>query len=199
MEFTPPEINLLIVAPVLIVMAAGCLAMIIDLFTADDKKGWAVWIALIALLLALVQNIGLWNGNYETFIPQSGVPMIVMDNFAVFLNVIFLLTGLLAIFISHSYLQRTEMEKPEYYMLLLFAVSGMMLMGMANDLILVFLALEVLSIPLYILCGMSWPRPESEESAMKYFLLGAFFFGHFCIWYCSAIWGNHDHLHPRHL
>ena len=59
-------------------------------------------------------------------------------------------------------------------MLLLFSLSGMMLMGMANDLILIFLALELLSIPLYILAGMSWPRVESEEAAMKYFVLGAF-------------------------
>ena len=59
-------------------------------------------------------------------------------------------------------------------MLMLFSISGMMLMGMANDLILIFLALEVLSIPLYIMSGLAWPRAESEESAMKYFLLGAF-------------------------
>ncbi len=174
MEFTPPEINLLIVAPVLIVMAAGSLGMVIDLFTPDNKKGWAVWVAVIGLLLALVQNVALWNGNYETFIPQNGVAMVVMDNFAIFLNVIFLLSGLLVIPLSRSYLQRTGLENPEYYMLLLFSISGMMLMGMANDLILVFLALEVLSIPLYIMCGMLWPRLESEESAMKYFLLGAF-------------------------
>ncbi|HRQ38381.1 MAG TPA: NADH-quinone oxidoreductase subunit N [Chloroflexota bacterium] len=174
MEFTPPEINLLIVAPVLIVMAAGSLGMVIDLFTPDGKKGWAVWLAAIGLLLALVQNVALWNGNYATFIPQNGVPMVIMDNFAIFLNTTFLLTGLLVIPLSRSYLQRTGLETPEYYMLLLFSISGMMLMGMANDLILVFLALEVLSIPLYIMCGMLWPRAESEESAMKYFLLGAF-------------------------
>ncbi len=174
MEFTPPSINLLVVAPVLIVMAAGTLAMVVDLLTPDDKKGWAVWLAAIGLLLALVQNIGLWNGHYQTFIPPGGEAMVVMDNFAVFLNTTFLLTGLLAILISVGYLKRTGLEKPEYYMLLLFSISGMMLMGMANDLILVFLALEVLSIPLYIMSGMSWPRPEAEESAMKYFLLGAF-------------------------
>ncbi|HUM72129.1 MAG TPA: hypothetical protein PLK31_25165, partial [Chloroflexota bacterium] len=139
MEFTPPEINLLIVAPVLIVMAAGSLGMVIDLFTPDGKKGWAVWLAAIGLLLALVQNVALWNGNYATFIPQNGVPMVIMDNFAIFLNTTFLLTGLLVIPLSRSYLQRTGLETPEYYMLLLFSISGMMLMGMANDLILVFL------------------------------------------------------------
>jgi NADH-quinone oxidoreductase subunit N len=174
MEFIPPSINLLVVAPVLIIMATGTLAMVVDLFTADTRKNWAVWLAVLGLLLAFGQNLSLWNGNYTTFTPVGGEPMVVMDNFAVFLNATFILTGLLAILISVGYLKHNGLEKPEYYMLLLFSISGMMLMGMANDLILVFLALEVLSIPLYILSGMSWPRPESEESAMKYFLLGAF-------------------------
>lgn len=172
--FTPPTMNLLIIAPVLIVAGAGTLAMVIDLFVPDDKKSWAVWLAVIGLLLALVQSAGLWNCNCATFIPEGGEPMVVMDNYAAFLNITFVLTGLLAILISVAYLKRTGLDKPEYYMLLLFSISGMMLMGMANDLILVFLALEVLSIPLYIMSGFSWPRPESEESAMKYFLLGAF-------------------------
>ncbi|MCP4359109.1 MAG: NADH-quinone oxidoreductase subunit N [Chloroflexi bacterium] len=174
MEFTPPSINLIIISPVLIVMATGVVAMIVDLFVPDDKKDWAAWLTVVGLLLALVQSIGLWNCNCGTFIPEGGRPMVVMDNYAVFLNVIFVLTGLLAVLISVGFLRRTGLDKPEYYMLLLFSVSGMMLMGMGNDLILIFLALEVLSIPLYILSGFSWPRPESEESGMKYFLLGAF-------------------------
>ncbi len=174
MAFTPPSINLLIIAPVLIVVGAGILAMVVDLFVPDDKKSWAVWLAIIGLLLALVQSVGLWNCDCATFIPEGGVPMVVMDNFAVFLNVTFVLTGLFAILISVGFLKRTGLDRPEYYMLLLLSVSGMMLMGMANDLILIFLALEVLSIPLYIMSGFSWPRPEAEESAMKYFLLGAF-------------------------
>lgn len=175
MEFTPPSINLLIISPLLIVMGTGVLAMILDLFTADDKKNWAAWLAVIGLLVALGQSINLWNcQDCGTFTPVGGEPMVLMDNFAAFINITVLLTGILAILISVAYLKRTGLERPEYYMLLLFSVSGMMLMGMANDLILVFLALEVLSIPLYILSGLSWPRPEAEESAMKYFLLGAF-------------------------
>ncbi len=174
MEFSPPSINLLVIAPVLIVAGTGILAMIIDLLVPDDKKGWAVWLAVIGLLVALVQSVGMWDCNCVTFIPNGGEPMVVADNFAVFLNSTFILTGLLAILISVGFLQRAELDKPEYYMLLLISVSGMMLMGMSNDLILVFLALEVLSIPLYIMSGFSWPRAESEESAMKYFLLGAF-------------------------
>lgn len=174
MDFQVPSINLAIIAPVIIVLGGAILAMIVDLFVAQDKKSWAAWVALITLLVALVQTIGMWGFSGGTFIPEGGTPMIVVDNYATFLNLILILTGILAILISVGYLQRNGLDKPEYYMLLLFSLGGMMLMGMANDLILVFLALEVLSIPLYILSGFAWPRPESEEAAMKYFILGAF-------------------------
>ena len=91
-----------------------------------------------------------------------------------FLNIIFILTGMLTVLISIDFLDWTGLDRPEYYMLMLFSIAGMMLMGMGNDLILIFLALELLSIPLYIMAALAWPRPDSEESAMKYFLLGAF-------------------------
>src|SRR3970282_117953 len=90
------------------------------------------------------------------------------------LQAIFLLTGLLGIAVAYDYLRRMGIDRGEYYPLLLFTVSGMMLMSLAGDLIVIFLALELLSLPLYVLAGFARPRPESEESAMKYFLLGAF-------------------------
>jgi NADH-quinone oxidoreductase subunit N len=174
MEFTPPTFDLSLMTPLLIVIATGILAMVVDIFTDDDKKGWAAGLAALGLTAALVAAFWQWGTDATTFTPANGLPMIVVDNFATFLNITLILTGLLAILISVGFLQRTGLERPEYYMLLVFSVSGMMLMGMSNDLILIFVALEVLSIPLYILSGMYWPRLESEESAMKYFLLGAF-------------------------
>jgi NADH-quinone oxidoreductase subunit N len=71
-------------------------------------------------------------------------------------------------------LKRNQIERGEYYVLLMFSISGMMLMGMSADLIMVFLSLELLSIPLYVLAGIAAPRLDSEEAALKYFLLGAF-------------------------
>ena len=174
MDFQVPSINLAIIAPVIIVLGGAILAMVVDLFVDKDKKGWAAWVAIITLLAALAQTAGMWGFSGGTFIPKGGAPMIVVDNYATFLNITLILTGILAVLISVGFLRRNELDKPEYYMLLLFSLGGMMLMGMANDLILVFLALEVLSIPLYILSGFAWPRPESEEAAMKYFILGAF-------------------------
>ena len=174
MEFQIPSINLITILPVVVVMLGGIVLVIVDMFTDDDNKTWGAWITAVTLIIALAQTIGMWNFNGGTFTPEGGHPMIVVDNFATFLNITFILTGLLSVLLSVNYLRQSGLEKYEYYMLMLFSISGMMLMAMANDLILIFLALEVLSIPLYIMSGFAWPRAESEESAMKYFLLGAF-------------------------
>ncbi len=178
MTFQVPTINFLLIAPAVIVAGWGMLMMLVELFISDEtQEEWTRFVpglALVGVAFAFVQTIGLWGFNGGTFVVGDGHPMIVVDNFSTFLNVIFLLTGALTIFISVDFLRRTGLERPEFYMLMLFSISGMMLMGMANDLILIFLALELLSIPLYIMSGLAWPRTDSEESAMKYFLLGAF-------------------------
>ncbi len=174
MEFHPPEIDFVLIAALITVAGTAMLLMLLELFVPKFVKKWAAWIAFIGLGLALIQTVMIWDQTGATFIPEGGTPMLVVDNFAIFLNIIFILTGMLTILISLDFLRRTELERPEFYMLMLFSITGMMLMGMANDLILIFLALELLSIPLYIMAGLAWPRTDSEESAMKYFLLGAF-------------------------
>lgn len=174
MEFQVPTINLLVALPVIILAATAMLMMLLELFVPDFVQRWAPWISLGGLTVAFIQVVGSWGYVGGTFTLLGGAPMVVVDNFATFLNITFVLTGALAVLLSVNYLRRTGLDRPEFYMLMLFSLSGMMLMGMANDLILIFLALELLSIPLYILSGFAWPRPESEESAMKYFVLGAF-------------------------
>jgi len=174
MEFQIPSFNLLIVLPVLIVLGTGAIIMFLEMFLPEDRKQWVPWLTVLGLLLAFVQSVGLWNTNGGAFATQDGPPMLLLDNFSSFLNLSLLLAGFLTILISVNYLRRAGLDRSEFYMLLLFSIGGMMLMGMANDLILIFLALELLSIPLYIMSALAWPRPESEESAMKYFLLGAF-------------------------
>jgi NADH-quinone oxidoreductase subunit N len=87
---------------------------------------------------------------------------------------LFLISGLAAVALAADYLKRNNAERGEYYTLLLFSIAGMMLMASAGDLIVVFLALELLSIPLYVLAGFFRPNLASEEAALKYFLLGAF-------------------------
>ena len=175
MEFQPPFIDYSVLWPFIFVAGTGLLLMIIDLIVSDDRsRRWAPVLTIVGLAGALITSLLLWNGGRSAFSVSGGQPMLVADNFAVALNVIFALTGILTVLLSVHYLQRTGHDRPEFYMLMLFSLSGMMLMGMANDLILIFLALELLSIPLYILAGLAWPRPDSEESALKYFIIGAF-------------------------
>ena len=97
--------------------------------------------------------------------------MVVIDGFAVFVNALLLVSGLLGIALAYGYVKRMGLERGEYYTLLLFSVTGMMLMAQAADLIMVFLALELLSIPLYVLAAFARPKVESEEAGLKYFLL----------------------------
>ena len=99
---------------------------------------------------------------------------ILVDGFSRFLVPLFAITGILAVGLAYDHLKRMDIARGEFYVLLLFSISGMMLMASAGDLIVVFLALELLSIPLYILSGFASPKAYSEEAALKYFLLGTF-------------------------
>ena len=114
--------------------------------------------------------------------------MLVVDGFAVFLNALFLVSGFAGMALAYDYNRRMDLDRGEYYVLLLFSISGMMLMASAADLIVVFLALELLSIPLYVLAGFAHPKAESEEAALKYFLLGAFA-GGFVVYGVALVFG----------
>ncbi|MFW6062957.1 MAG: NADH-quinone oxidoreductase subunit N [Chloroflexota bacterium] len=174
MEFQAPAIDLLPILPLVLLIGGGLILMLIELLLPDDREEWIGWLSLVIYGAAFVQTVVLWGGEWGVFTPQDGTPMILVDSFSLFLNGIFLLTGFLSVLISINYLDKVNLQRGEFYYLMMFSISGMMLMGMANDLILVFLALELLSIPLYVLSGFARPRLDSEESAMKYFLLGAF-------------------------
>ena len=172
------------ILPLLILTGYACLLLLVDLLIPVSRKQWTGWLGLIGLLAAGAGMLPWPSGGSLTGFGG----MIVVDGFAFFLNVIFILSGVLAILLALNYLPRTGIERGEFYILLLFTLSGMMLMAQAADLIVVFLALELLSIPLYILSGFARPRPSSEESAMKYFLLGAFASG-FLVYGIALVYG----------
>jgi NADH-quinone oxidoreductase subunit N len=100
--------------------------------------------------------------------------MVRVDPFGVFLGVVVLAATVMALLLSVAYLHREGLEAPEYFALVLLSAAGMLIMTTANDLIVVFLALEVLSIPLYVLAAFDRRRLSSQEAGMKYFVLGAF-------------------------
>lgn len=175
--------DFLAILPMLVVVGWACILLLIDLFIPKDRKGLTALLAAIGLAAAVGFNLA--GAGQEKSIFNG---MIVVDGFATFLNLIFLGCGLIGIGLAYDYLKRMEIERGEYYTLLLFTISGMMLMATAADLIVIFLALELLSIPLYVLAGFARPKLESEESAMKYFLLGAFA-GGFVVYGVALVYG----------
>lgn len=174
--------DFIVLLPLLILTGYACVLMLLDLVI--QRKQWTGWLALVGFVAAAL-GMTPWRQG-ATLIGFGG--MVKADGFAVFLNVIFLVTGALTVLLALSYLPRTGLERGEFYILLMFTVAGMMLMAQAADLVIVFLALEMLSIPLYILSGFARPRPSSEESAMKYFLLGAFASG-FLVYGIALVYG----------
>jgi NADH-quinone oxidoreductase subunit N len=155
--------------PNILLVAWACVLLLVDLFIPKQRKG--ITALLAAFGLAVVMGFVLAQAGRE-MIAFNG--MIIVDGFSVFLSILFLSTGLLGIAIAYGYLKRMDIERGEYYTLMLFSISGMLLMAQASDLIVIFLGLELLSIPLYILAAWARPRQESEEAGVKYFLLGAF-------------------------
>jgi NADH-quinone oxidoreductase subunit N len=188
MEFQAPTVNLFAIVPLLIIVGWGLALMIVDLFVSPANKRLIGWLALAGYAVAFVSTLTLWGQEWGAFAPVGGTAMVLVDNYSNFLNALFLLTGGLSVLLSVHYLERTGLQRGEYYYLMMFSVSGMMMMGMANDLILVFLALELLSIPLYVLSGFAHPEPKSEEAAMKYFLLGAYSSG-FLVFGIALLYG----------
>jgi NADH-quinone oxidoreductase subunit N len=114
--------------------------------------------------------------------------MIILDNFSIFFNVIILIITFLTILISISYLERMGINYGEYYSLILFSAVGMMVLSSSTDLITIFIGLEIMSIAIYILAGFNRESMKSNESALKYFLLGSFATGFF-LYGISLIYG----------
>jgi NADH-quinone oxidoreductase subunit N len=168
--------SLAMIRPLIILVAWACLLLLIDLFIPTERnRGITAGLAALGLLVALGFVLA---GTGQPAASGFG-GMIMLDDFARFLSTLLLLSGLAGVALAYDYLQRTGIEHGEYYVLLLFALSGMILMGMSADLIMVFLSLELLSIPLYVMAGIAVPRLTSEEASIKYFLLGAFSSGFF--------------------
>jgi NADH-quinone oxidoreductase subunit N len=176
--------NLKVILPQVVLVLWACALLLVDLTIPKDRKVWTAALAAFGLLVALGMTIN--QIGQEAAGAFGG--MVIRDGFAIYLNVLFLFSGLVGIAVAYDYLRRIGIERGEYYTLLLFSITGMMLMAQAGDLIIVFLALELLSIPLYVLAGFARPRPDSEEAALKYFLLGAFS-GGFLVYGVALVYG----------
>ncbi|MCW5877130.1 MAG: NADH-quinone oxidoreductase subunit N [Anaerolineales bacterium] len=165
--FTALDFQILL--PQIVLVSWACALLLVSVFARRAGPGLMPLLSALGLLVTGIFVAFQFNLEAEGF---GG--MLVADGFSAFLSLLVIFGGLLTIVLSYNYLQRMDWAKPEYYVLMLFSISGMMLMGAAGDLIVVFLALELLSIPLYVLAAFAYPDKRSEEAGLKYFLLGAF-------------------------
>jgi NADH-quinone oxidoreductase subunit N len=169
MSLSIPDLNFRLIAPALIVALTALVVLLAELVTPAQRKRWLGVLSLIGLLIAVGATLGLWGANASAF-----NQMIVADSFGLFLTFVILLGALLSILLALDFVRAHHLEQGEFYALLLASVVGMILMATATDLIVIFLALEVLSLPLYILAAFKRADARSLEAGLKYFLLGAF-------------------------
>jgi len=183
------DLNIAATLPATLLALGACVLLLIDLFIPRDRKVLTVWLAAVGLAVSLVLTLLSLGGVIEFSDNQDAFSgMFVADRFTDAINVVVLVSALLSIMAAYDYLQRTGMQRGEYYYLVMFATVGVMFMGSAGDLVTVFVALELLSIPLYILSGFRRPQEQSEESAMKYFLLGVYASG-FLVYGIALVYG----------
>ena len=161
-----PALNAVI--PVICVALAGLTCMLAEAFRERGERLPIGGLGIIGLVGAAISSVLLWGRRAESF----GV--VVADDFGLFVGLVLIGIGILTIACSSSLIERDKLPQGEYYALLLFAISGMMLMAIATDLVIIFLALEVFSLAIYVLTGLRREALASTEGAFKYFLLGGF-------------------------
>jgi NADH-quinone oxidoreductase subunit N len=162
------------IIPLIILFVSGLVILLMDAFSPQGKKGKLPHIALGGLILSFAS---LWQ-----VAPSDEVlfgSMLYIDQYTIFFNGIFILGTILITLISIGNLHFDKINVGEYYALLLFSTTGMILLAQAAHLIMIFLGLEVLSLAVYILVGLPKHSFRANEASLKYFLLGAFASGFF--------------------
>jgi NADH-quinone oxidoreductase subunit N len=154
--------------PLVIVALSATAAMLAEAFRQPGERMPIAGLGLIGLAGAAVASGFLWNSDAHS------MGVIRSDNFALFINLVLCVIGVLTMLMSDDVVEREHIPAGEYYALTLFAICGMMMMAAATDLLVVFLALEILSLALYVLTGIRRSSAGGAEAAFKYFLLGAF-------------------------
>src|SRR3989449_5725338 len=154
-----PPVALGALLPALIVFGTGVLVLLLDLVpprTKDHLGG----VALAGIVIALLGSISLWNHETRAF-----RDMVLLDNYALFFHVVICYAAALAVLLSIDYLRRNGVESGEYYALLLFSTTGMMLLASAGDLPIGFLGIELMSRSLYVLAGLFKMRRSEEHTS----------------------------------
>lgn len=163
------DLNLGATLPAVFLALGTTTLLIVDLFLPKERRHWTPWLALLGVVVSFVLTLTTYN-SATTALGE----MFVADSFSGFMNMIALVSAAISILLGIDYMRRTGNNRGEFWSLLLLSTAGVMFMASANDLIVIFIALELLSIPLYIMAAFRMDNAKSEEAGMKYFVLGAF-------------------------
>jgi NADH-quinone oxidoreductase subunit N len=169
-----PSIHWVELIPILSLLTGTCFLLLVgSLVPTWPRRGYA-WVTGISTTVAIIANAVKWNNLYynkgETFFADA----IAIDRFSVLASITICLAVILGALMMSAYLARMNADGPELYALLLTAAIGALVMVSANDLIVLFLGLETLSLSLYLLAASNRDREQSQESGLKYFILGGF-------------------------
>jgi NADH-quinone oxidoreductase subunit N len=170
------SVDWLAIGPVVALVGAGIAIVLTRALLRSRSVTMPICLVLAfsGLVAAGAMQFRLWNLVEDDGAISTAAGMVRIDLFGVFLGTVVIAATALAILLSIAYLQREELEAPEYLGLVMLAGAGMLAMTTANNLVVVFLALEILSIPLYVLSAFDRRRLSSQEAGIKYFVLGAF-------------------------
>jgi NADH-quinone oxidoreductase subunit N len=169
--FVRPVIDWHALAPELVLTAVLCIVLVADLFLPEDRKALLPSLAGLGLLAALIPVITLAVDGADRSMFGGAY---VVDNFALVVKALFLVAGYVTVLQSTNYIAEGDYAEGEYYFLLLSSILGMTVMGSARDLVTIFVALELLSIPVYLLAGWRKRDPKGNEAGAKYYLMGVF-------------------------
>ena len=174
-ESATPSIVWSSVAPALILMLGGILLLTIVSLLRGRLPSWfyATWTIAVAVL-AKCALVPLWWRVQDGGARSEMAGTVGLDGFSLFVTGVICVSVVLAALLLEGYLRREDLVSPEWYVLLLLSASGGVVMASANDLVVLFLGLEILSVSVYVLSAMHSRRVSSQEAGMKYFVLGAF-------------------------
>ncbi len=165
----PGSADMIRFLPEIVLTVFGTLIMILDPLLHKRASTAFGNISLVALILALVSTVAAYAQGGTAF---GG--MLVVDGFATFFRALVIIVGIMTVLPSYGFLRRQSAETSEYHALLLFSIVGQCIMAAANDLIIIFIGLEISSIASYVLAGYLRDDKRANEASLKYFLLGSF-------------------------
>jgi NADH-quinone oxidoreductase subunit N len=166
-----PDIDWAAIAPEVVVTAGALLLILVDSVLLERARPYMSILAGATLLGAMIPVIFLANDGADRVLFSGAY---VVDNFALVLKAVFLLSGYVVVLLSTNYIAEGDYWENEYYSLIVSSLLGMLVMTSARDLITMFVALELLSIPAYMLATWRKRDPRSNEAGLKYYLMGVF-------------------------